>query len=142
MMLELRLNRKVLATAFTLGSMVFAGLQYYSVEDTVRPLSHCTQTTCAGKVGGKTAIPAGRYEVKDTYSPRFRRNVLTLVGVPGFQGIRIHSGNDADDTEGCIILGFRETEVGVAQSKAAMRQFNTDVRKELAKGTRVFLTIQ
>ena len=141
------LKRKTAAAGFTLGILTMAGLgsvgvyQYNTVEDTVRKLSNCTQTTCTGKINGKTAIPAGRYEIRDTYSPRFKKHVLELVGVPGFQGIRIHSGNTADDSEGCLILGLKGTEFGVAESRAAMAQFNADVRKALAKG-RVFIVIE
>lgn len=138
------LRRRVAAAGFTLGVLSMGAIslhQYSTVEDPVRKLSNCTQTTCTGKIAGRTAIPAGRYEIRDTYSPRFKRHVLELIGVPGFQGVRIHSGNTADDTEGCLILGLKGTEFGVAESRAAMAQFNVDVRKALAKG-RVFINIE
>lgn len=141
------LKRKTAAAGFTLGILTMGALgsvgvyQYNTVEDAVRQLSNCTQTTCTGKIDGKTAIPAGRYEIRDTYSPRFKRHMLELIGVPGFQGIRIHSGNTADDTEGCLILGLKGTANGVAESRAAMAQFNADVRKALTTG-RVFIVIE
>ena len=141
------LKRKTAAAGFTLGILTMGALgsagiyQYNTVEDTVRKLSNCTQTTCTGKIDGKTAIPAGRYEIRDTYSPRFKKHVLELVGVPGFQGVRIHSGNTADDSSGCLILGTRATEFGVAESRKAMAAFNEDVRRALAKG-RVFIQIE
>ncbi|MDO6385566.1 DUF5675 family protein [Uliginosibacterium sp. 31-12] len=135
------LTRKILAGAFTLGVLVTGAHQYSTVEDTVRPLSNCSTTTCTGKIDGKTAIPAGTYEIRDTWSPRFGKNMLELVGVPGFVGIRIHSGNTADDTEGCLILGMRHTGNGVADSRAAMAQFNQEARAALKRG-RVFITIK
>lgn len=140
--IDLLLKRQVLAGAFTLGVLAFGGHQWYSVEDAVRPLTNCTQSTCTGKINGRTAIPSGTYEIRDTYSPRFHRNVLELIGVPGFQGIRIHPGNTAEDTEGCLILGFKRTGTGVTQSVAGITAFNIEVRRELAKGNRVFITIQ
>lgn len=139
--MEIRLHRTVLAAAFTLGCTVFAGHQYFSVEDTVRPLSDCTRISCVGKINGRTAIPAGRYEIKDTYSPKFHKKVLELQNVPGFQGVRIHSGNSADDTEGCLILGFKQSSTGVLQSNAALLQFNADVRAALKNGP-VWITLE
>ena len=55
------------------------------------------------KVYGQTAIPSGSYECVYTYSNRFKKMLPLLKGVPGFDGIRIHSGNSAKDTEGCIL---------------------------------------
>ena len=135
------LRRKIAAGAFTLGVLATGSGVYFSVEDTVRPLTNCTQTSCVGKIDGRTAIPAGRYEIRDTYSPRFKKHVLELIGVPGFQGVRIHSGNTADDTEGCLILGLSQTNDGVSESRAAMARFNAETRAALAKG-RVFIKIE
>ncbi|WP_223688366.1 DUF5675 family protein, partial [Streptococcus pneumoniae] len=50
-------------------------------------------------------MPSGRYRVTLDTSPRFGPETLTINDVPGFTGVRIHGGNDADDTEGCIIVG-------------------------------------
>ena len=58
------------------------------------------------KIAGNTRIPAGVYKVDLTYSPRFKKNMWELINVPGFTGIRIHTGNDAEDTEGCLLVGW------------------------------------
>lgn len=50
------------------------------------------------------AIPAGRYKVRVTYSPRFRKMLPILENVPDFSGIRIHGGTRAEHTEGCICV--------------------------------------
>ncbi|MBC3785704.1 DUF5675 family protein [Spirosoma utsteinense] len=59
------------------------------------------------KVYGRTAIPVGRYKVQMTYSNRFKRVMPQLMNVPGFEGIRIHSGNYTGDTLGCLLPGVR-----------------------------------
>lgn len=135
--------RASVATFGILSAGAIGGGVYYTVEDPVRNLTDCTATTCKGKVPGVTAIPAGRYEVLDTYSPKYKRMMLELRmvdGHSGFTGIRIHSGNTADDTEGCLILGMSRTGIGVAQSRAAVEEFNKYARAQLRKG-RLFLDI-
>jgi hypothetical protein len=47
-----------------------------------------------------------------------------LLGVPGFGGIRIHVGNYAKDTEGCILVGKGSlpTLEMITQSRLAYRE--------------------
>ena len=104
--MKLTLKRTYTAPDYTIGHLYIDG-QYFcdTLEDTVRDL------TREKKIPGQTAIPAGTYHVLVTYSPKFKRKLPILVNVPMFTGIRIHRGNTAKDTEGCILVG-KNTEKG------------------------------
>jgi len=69
------------------------------------------------KVAGETCIPEGVYEVKMTFSPRFNRLLPQLMNVPYFEGIRIHSGNTIDHTDGCLLPGINKQVGKVLDSK-------------------------
>jgi len=93
------------------------------------------------KVHGKTAIPTGRYEVVITFSARFKKPLPLLLGVSGFEGIRIHPGNTAADTEGCLLPGTVPGENMVLNSRKAFgalfNKINFAIKKE-----KVFITIE
>ena len=71
-----------------------------TIEDPVRTLK-----SKEDKVPGKTAIPPGIYKIILNESPKFKRILPRLIDVPFFDGILIHRGNRASDSEGCIIVG-------------------------------------
>ena len=83
------------------------------------------------KVAGKTAIPEGTYDVVVTKSPRFGTYLPLLVGVAGFDGIRMHAGNNAEyDSEGCILLGERNGPGSIINSRVTVRRVTEMLMKE------------
>lgn len=109
--MNITLDRDVRTPEFTLGRLSIDGQpECFTAEDCVRD---------GEKVHGKTAIPPGRYRILITHSPRFKKPLPLLLDVPGFDGVRIHPGNDAGDTEGCILPGRARTADGVAESRVA-----------------------
>ena len=102
----------------TVGRLSVNGVfECYTLEDAVRDhtLAH------------ETAIPAGRYEVIIDRSARFERMLPRLLKVPGFSGIRIHAGNDADDTEGCLCVGKDRGPDAIHRSKIALAELEAKV---------------
>lgn len=74
------------------------------------------------KIPAITGIPAGTYDVDITFSNRFGKRMPLLLNVPGFSGIRIHAGNKASDSEGCILVGWTKDVNFIGQSKDAYAQ--------------------
>lgn len=72
-------------------------------------------------------IPAGRYRVAVTFSPRFRRSLPLLLNVPGREGIRIHPANVQRELDGCIAVGLGRSEQGVSRSREAMARLQPQI---------------
>lgn len=127
--MKLTLKRIALKDKYTIGHL-YIDDKYFcdTVEDKVRDLSK------EKKVYGETAIPYGTYEVKWTYSNKFKKYMPLLVNVPQFEGIRIHSGNTAADSLGCIIVG-QNKEVGkVLNSRATVSKLYSIIEKGCKAG--------
>ena len=123
----------------TLGTMRFDdGFVCQTLEDPARE---------GEKVYGDTAIPRGTYRVTITRSKKFNKLMPLLHHVPGFGGVRIHSGNNTHDTSGCILVGLdRDGEAAsdglqIMRSRAAMREVQPRIASALARGEEVWLDI-
>lgn len=113
--MKVEVKRIFKGTEYTIGKLFIDGNYYCdTLEDVVRTDK---------KIPGKTAIPAGEYKVKVTWSPRFKRYLPEILNVPGFSGVRIHSGNTASETEGCLLLGLNKEKGKVLNSKNAVEFF-------------------
>lgn len=75
------------------------------------------------KVYGETAIPRGKYKVTMTYSAKYKRVMPQMMNVKGFTGIRIHSGNTAKDSLGCILLGKNDKTGWISNSRNTCAEF-------------------
>lgn len=108
--MELKLTRKIFTNKSTIGQLTVDGRpECVTLEDVVRP----------SKIQDETAIDAGRYEVVITFSNKFKKFLPLLLNVPKFEGIRIHSGNAAKDTRGCILVGQTEGADFIGNSRVA-----------------------
>ena len=94
----------------TIGELLIDGkFECYTLEDVERK----------EKVYGETAIDKGTYKVIINRSNRFKVDMPLLLNVPKFEGIRIHPGNKAIDTHGCILVGTTRTLDFIGNSKKA-----------------------
>ena len=100
----------------------------------------------AYKVKGRSAIPEGRYAVVISYSPKFKQWLPILLGGPEFnskwQGIRIHAGNTAKDTEGCILVGKNKLVGQVVDSRIWTHRLKQKIVEAKGRGEPVWITIR
>ena len=118
--MELTLKRIALKSEYTIGKLYVDG-EYVcdTIEDTVRDLDKDGKFANGEvKIPGKTAIPYGRYEItmkvkspkysnfsKYSWAKKYDGYLPRLLNVPQFDGVLMHVGNSALDSEGCIIVG-------------------------------------
>lgn len=141
-MLKLLLHREHGVTDATIGRLTLDGrFLCDTLEDRVREIPGRPVTEW--KIHGQTAIPAGSYRITLEVSPRFGPDTLTVGAVPGFAGVRIHPGNTADDTEGCILLGLKATDhsLGGGTSRPAVQLVKGVVKAAIDRGEEVWLEI-
>lgn len=126
--MELKLVRETFTQDSTIGKLYMNDVFFcFTLEDKVRDV----------KIPHITAIPAGRYEVVISYSNRFKQLMPLLLNVPNYEGVRIHWGNYAADTDGCILLGSKKFVNMVGNSKATYAKFMNLMKKE-----KTFITIE
>lgn len=123
--MKLKLQRYLFADDYTMGLLFIDGIFFCdTIEDKYRG-----QNLTTTKVANETCVPYGVYNVKITYSSKFKKDMPQLLDVPYFSGVRIHSGNKATDTSGCIIVGVKSKNGEVVESRktynALMRRLET-----------------
>ena len=139
-----RKNGYTISRVFINGERFGDGKKWCSaLEDTDRGLHDAMPLSeiKALKIKGETAIPRGVYEVRITYSAKFRRNLPLLVGVKGYEGVRMHAGNTARDTEGCILFGVNDAVGRVSNSKYWFAKIYALIEAASKKGERVWIEV-
>lgn len=131
----LHLHRRPSAEGCTIGEMRLDDEHLcWTLEDVVRPDGTI--------VRGETAIPAGTYRVRRTHSDRFNRMMPLLLDVPDFEGIRIHWGNFARDTEGCPLVGMTlVSDTMIGDSVTAYNMIDHMIEGWEASGLEVWLVV-
>lgn len=140
------IDRKWKKADYTVSKVYVDGEDFHCncLEDTDRGLYQgmSTKDVLAVKVKGKTAIPRGTYNVIFTYSPRFRRYLPLLENVTGFEGIRVHPGNNVKDTEGCLMFGKNDTVGKISNSKLWTGRIEAKIQESLARREKVTIVIR
>ena len=152
--MELILTRIAKRKAYTIGrlSIVETVLDEYSAGTAEKYLCDTLEPTWrdyangAYKVKGHSAIPEGRYAVVISWSPKFKDWLPILLGGPEFnkkwQGIRIHAGNTAEDTEGCILVGMNRVVGQVLDSRIWLHRLKQKIVEAKDRGEAVWITIK
>lgn len=134
--MELRLvrNRQGPKAEHTPGTLYLDGVYFcQTLEDKER----------VEKVYAKTAIPTGRYKITLTMSNRFKQVLPLLHDVPNFTGVRIHSGNTIDHTEGCILVGqdSDDDDAWLGNSRVTMAALMRRLVPAANSGQEIWITI-
>lgn len=133
--MRLTLKRIANRKDYCIGKLYINGVYFCdTLEDVDRGLddSMTEEEIKEKKVYGKTAIPTGIYTVLLTYSPKYKKVMPLINNVKGYSGIRIHSGNTAKDTLGCLLVG-KNTKVGMVTD--SRNTYNALFKRLLQKGS-------
>ena len=153
--MKIKVERRWPKATYTIGRFYIDGILYCNtLEDADRGLKQTDSLAHikSRKVAGETAIPKGTYGVAmNVTSPKYagvpwfwnlcRGKMPRLLNVPGFDGILIHTGNDALDTRGCILVG-KNTKVGkLTDSKACFQEIYKLMKAAADKGEEITIEI-
>ncbi len=142
--MEIIVNRIARKDGYTIGRMSLNG-EYFcdTLEDTDRGLNAAmpVDEILAKKIKAQTAIPTGKYDVTLTFSPRFKRVLPLLLSVKGYEGVRIHAGNTAEDTEGCLLVGENKEKGKVLNSRATLEKLMSALLECEKRKEKISITI-
>lgn len=140
--LNIRIDRIAKKSTYTIGKLYLNGVYFCdTLEDTDRGLTQGMplQKIKDLKIKGATAIPKGKYKVTmNVVSPKFSKRATyqfcqgklpRLLNVDGYEGVLIHIGNTAKDTEGCILVGQNKVVGQVINSTVTFKKLYTEMLK-------------
>ena len=159
--MELVLKRIAKRKAYTIGRLsivepvldeYLAGSKETYFSDTLEPTALELKTTASKEAVLRSpekaqslkpfAISEGRYAVVISWSPKFKAWLPILLGVPNFEGIRIHAGNTAKDTQGCILVGRNQAVGRLYESRKWLYELKQKIVEAKGRGEPVWITIK
>lgn len=155
--MKILIDRKWKKEEYTIGKLYVDGVFFSNtLEDKDRSLinSMSPEEIKKKKKAGETAIPTGTYKIRmNISSPRFSKSnwyikncngarMPRLKDVPGYDGVLIHCGNTAKDTEGCILVGKNDVKGMVTKSKDYFLKLYNTMYAAYKKGENIEITIK
>ena len=124
--------------SYTPGVMYANGLKFCQVcEDQDRKLEKG-----GVKVATRTAIPRGKYKITVSFSHNFQKELPEVLSVPQYTGVRIHGGNKAEHSQGCLLVGQVRTSSGIAKCADTVQRIIDMINKTEDSGGQCWLEIK
>ena len=129
--MDLLVQRKIFSDNSTIGDLLINGEKFCN---TLEPRKDQSK-------GKPYLTPAGTYEVKIFFSPKFNRKMPHVMDVPGFEAVEMHWGNYPKDTTACSLLGvYKGFPDYIAQSRDTFDKFYDLLVKEESGNKKTFIT--
>jgi len=125
MMKEVIINRFKITDNYTLGHC------YIKHEDlSIKYVGCSLERGWLDNQNNISCVPPGTYDLKLEYSPRFKKDLWELYGVPGRSECKFHAANYWKQLNGCIALGNKHKDINgdgdpdITSSKMTMSVFH------------------
>ena len=155
--MKILIDRKWKKAEYTIGKLFIDDVFFCNtLEDKDRGLDSTMplEEIKKKKVAGVTAIPTGTYNIRmDIVSPKYSMKdwfvnnchgarMPRLENVRGFEGVLIHSGNTALDTDGCVLVGKNDVKGMITKSKDYFLQLYNKMYAAYKKGEKITIIIK
>lgn len=154
--MKILIDRKWKKATYTIGNLYVNGKLFCNtLEDRDRDLKKTDPMSKirSKKVYGETAIPTGKYTIAmNIKSPKYSAiawyaNLCNgmmprILNVPCFEGILIHPGNTALDTNGCILVGKNTVKGKLTESKDTFAKLYKQMKAAVDKGETIEIEIK